>query len=211
MATARIETSQHFYLDRRPVLVDSVLPRDNLRIMTTVGHSLTGLSIAVLTLPRGKTLLWYLVVGHFFVFFANVPDFPLSGWGHSSYHISHSIFLTALLASLLAVLLLLPRFSEQVGRKVVIAWTATWFSHMLLDSMYNHGQGIGIFWPFSDAHLTLPLPWFETLTWPPKSDHNLRVFLIELSVYGALLAVCLFVRSRRKSRIITNSSEVHHQ
>lgn len=178
--------------------------------MTTVGHSLTGLSIAVLALPRGKTLLWYLVVGHFFVFFANVPDFPLPGWGHASYHVSHSVFLTALLASLLAVLLLLPKFSEQVGRRVVIAWTVTWFSHMLLDSLYNHGQGIGIFWPLSDAHLALPLPWFETLTWPPKTDHNLRVFLIELGIYGTLLLAALVIRSRRKRATLTKSSENHH-
>lgn len=167
--------------------------------MTTVGHSLTGLSLAVLTLPRGKTLLWYLVVGHFFVFFANVPDFPLAGWGHDSYQVSHSIFVTALLASLLGLLFLLPRFSEQVGRTVVIAWSAAWFSHLLLDALYNHGQGIGIFWPLSDAHLSLPLPWFETLTWPPKSAHNLRVFLIELGVYGALLLAALFVRSRSRA------------
>ena len=187
------------YVDLLAVFMDLLLPHDNLLIMTTVGHSLTGLSIAVLTLPRGKTLLWYLVVGHFFVFFANVPDLPLPGWGHASYHISHSIYLTALLSSLLAVLLLLPKFSDQVGRKVVIAWTATWFSHMLLDALYNHGKGIGVFWPFSEAHLILAVPWFETLTWPPWSNHNLRVFLIELGVYGTLLLACLLIRSRLRS------------
>ena len=168
--------------------------------MTTVGHSLTGISIAVLSLPRGKSLLWYLVVGHFYVFFANAPDFPLPGWGHDSYQVSHSIFLTALLASLLALLLLLPRIGEQLGKRVIITWAAAWFSHMLLDSMYNHGQGIGIFWPLSNAHLVLPLPWFETLTWPPKTQQNLQVFLIELGFYGALLLACVWVRSRSKSR-----------
>ena len=44
--------------------------------MTTVGHSLTGLSIAALTLPKGKSLLYYLLVGHFFVFFANMWSIP---------------------------------------------------------------------------------------------------------------------------------------
>lgn len=191
--------------------MDSAWPRDNLPAMTTLGHSLTGLSLAALTLPRGKTILWYLVVAHFFVFFANVPDFPLPGWGHASYNVSHSVFVTALLSSLLAMLLLLQRFNETVGRKIVVAWTAAWFSHMLLDSTYNHGRGIAIFWPFSEAHLALPQSWFETLTWPPMSDRNLRVFLIELGVYGTLLAVCLFIRSYRKRSIITNSSEAHHR
>ena len=149
--------------------------------MTTVGHSLTGLSIAVLTLPKGKSLLWYLLVGHFFIFFANVPDFPLPGWGHASYQVSHSIFLTGLLASFLALLLLHPRFNEQVGAKVVLFWSI---------------NGIGIFWPISDAHLVLPLPWFETLTWPPFTEHNRSVFGIELAFYGTVLAFCLLVRRR---------------
>jgi len=71
---------------------------------------------------------------------------------------------------------------------------------MVLDGLYNHGQGIGIFWPISDAHLVLPVPWFETLTWPPFTEHNRRVFLIELAVYGAVLGFCVWIRSRSKSR-----------
>ena len=169
--------------------------RDRLTVVTTVGHSLTGLSIAVLALPRGRSLVWYLLIGHFFVFFANVPDFPLPGWGHDSYQVSHSIFLTTLLAALMALLLLVPKFNAQVGAKVILTWTAAWFSHMLLDSLYSHGQGIGIFWPFSDAHLALPIAWFDTLSWPPISDHNRRVFAIELAVYGPLLAACVWMRS----------------
>lgn len=168
--------------------------------MTTLGHSLTGLSIAVLTLPRGKSLLWYLLVGHFFVFFANVPDFPLPHWGHASYQVSHSIFVTGLLASLPALLLFYPKFDEQVGVRVVFWWAVTWLSHMVLDALYNHGNGIGIFWPLSDAHLALPLPWFETLTWPPFTEHNRSVFLTELVAYGGLLLVCLILRSRFVSR-----------
>jgi len=173
--------------------------RGNLPFVTTVGHSLAGLSIAVLTLPKGRSLMWYLLIGHFFIFFANVPDFPLPGWGHASYEVSHSVFLTGLLASMMALLLLLPKFNEQVGAKVVLFWSITWLTHMVLDALYNHGQGIGIFWPFSNAHLVLPLPWFETLTWPPKTSHNLRVFLIELGVYGALLGVSVWIRSLSKS------------
>ena len=98
--------------------------------MTTIGHSLSGLSIAVLTLPRGRSLLWYVVAGHLFVFFANIPDYPFPGWGHEAYQVSHSIF----------------------------------------------------------------------LTWPPFTDRNRRVFLTELGVYGVILAGCVWIRSRRKSR-----------
>jgi membrane-bound metal-dependent hydrolase YbcI (DUF457 family) len=168
--------------------------------VTTIGHSLAGLSIAVLTLPRGRSLVWYLLVGHFFIFFANLPDFPLPGWGHDSYQVSHSIFLAALLASSMALLLLLPEFNARVGAKVIVAWSAAWLTHMLLDSIYSHGKGIGIFWPFSDAHLSLPIPWFDTLTWPPMTENNLRVFAIELIVYGALLLACVLIRSRSKPR-----------
>lgn len=162
--------------------------------MTTIGHSLTGISIAVLTVPRGRSLLWYLVVGHLFIFFANLPDFPLPGWGHDAYVVSHSIFLTALLASLMALLMFVPKVNARVGAVVFVAWSAAWLTHMPLDSLYSHGQGIGIFWPFSDAHLVLPVPWFETLTWPPRTEHNLRVFKIEMIFYGSVLALCIVAR-----------------
>ena len=164
--------------------------------MTTIGHSVTGLSVAVLILPKGRSLLWYLLVGHFFIFFANIPDFPLPNWGHASYHVSHSIFVTGLLVSFLLLLLLNPAFNRQVGAKIVFWWSITWLSHMLLDSFYNHGRGIGIFWPFSDVHLALPLPWFETLTWQPFTEHNLSVFGTELVVYGTVLIFCLLLRQR---------------
>ena len=167
--------------------------------MTTVGHSLTGLSLAALTLPRGKSLLWYLVIGHFFIFFANLPDFPLPGWGHRYYQISHSVFVTTLLVSLLSMLLLLPRFDRAVGARIVAAWSFTWLSHMLLDSLYAHGAGIGVFWPFSNAHLALPVPWFETLRWPPISEHNRNVFRTELLVFGTLFTLCMGVRWLRRS------------
>ncbi len=164
--------------------------------MTTVGHSLTGLSIAVLTLPRGKSLTWYLLVGHMFVFFANVPDFPLPYWGHANYEVSHSLFVTGMLIIPLALLLLIPAVNDKIGTKITAAWAIAWLSHMVLDSLYSHGNGIGIFWPLSDAHLSLPLPWFNTLTWPPFTEHNRDVFGIELAVYGTVLVLCLLLRRR---------------
>ena len=168
--------------------------------MTTVGHSLAGLSIAVLTLPTGRSLLWYVAVGHLFILFANLPDLPLPGWGHANYEVSHSVFVTMLLASTLGLLMFIPGFDSRVGFRVLLFWSLTWLSHMVLDSMYNHGLGIGVFWPFSDAHLVLPVPWFETLTWPPITEHNRHVFLTEIAVFGAVLAACLLLRHRRRNQ-----------
>jgi len=162
--------------------------------VTTVGHSLTGLSLAVLTLPRRQSRRWYVLTGLLFVFFSNVPDFPLPGWGHSSYQVSHSVVVTLLLASLLALLLLWPTFHAHVGGRVIVAWSAAWLSHMVLDSMYAHGRGIAILWPFSDVHLTMAVPWFETLFLPSPSEHDLRVFAIEAMVYGATLVSCVGLR-----------------
>ena len=165
--------------------------------MTTIGHSLSGISIAVLTLPRGRSLLWYVVAGHLFVFFANIPDYPFPGWGHDAYQVSHSVFLGALLASLIGLLRLIPEVSTRVSKTMFLAFSAAWLTHMPLDSIYSHGHGIGIFWPFSDAHLAMPIPWFDTLTWPPKTAHNLRVFQVETVVYGLVLAVCVWFRRSR--------------
>ena len=155
---------------------------------------MTGLSLAVLTLPPAQSSRWYLLTGLCFVFFANVPDFSLPGWGHDAYHVSHSVFVTLLLASLLALLLLWTTFRVSVGRRVVVAWSAAWFSHMVLDSLYAHGRGIAIFWPFSDAHLAMPIPWFETLSLPVRSAHNLRVFAIEALAYTVFLVSCIGLR-----------------
>jgi hypothetical protein len=59
---------------------------------------------------------------------------------------------------------------------------------------YIHGKGIAVFWPFSEARLALPLPWFATadadtlICW-----HNVRVFGTEFACFGLLLGVVLFL------------------
>jgi len=175
--------------------------------VTTIGHSLTGLSIAVLSLPPGRSRRWYVLASICFVAIANAPDFPFPGWGHSAYHVSHSVFVTVLLSTLLALLLYWPTFSERVGVRVIAAWSIAWFSHLPLDSMYAHGQGIAIYWPFSDAHLAMPVSWFETLSLPVRSEHNLQVFSIELLAFGTALFFCTGLRwawSRRNNDSFPN-------
>lgn len=172
--------------------------------MTTVGHTLTGLSIAVLTLPRGKTLGWYLLVGQFYLMFASIPDFPIPGWGHNRYHVSHSLFVTLGLSSLLGLLLLWPRIREELQPRILLAWSVTWLSHLPLDSLYNHGRGIGIYWPFSDAHLAMPVAWFSTISLPPFQSANLHVFATEALVYGLVLLLCIGIRAARNRRPVRN-------
>jgi hypothetical protein len=77
---------------------------------------------------------------------------------------------------------------------VIAAWSIAWFSHLPLDSIYAHGQGIAIYWPFSDAYLAMPVSWFETLSLPVRSEHNLQVFSIELLAFGTALFFCTGLR-----------------
>jgi membrane-bound metal-dependent hydrolase YbcI (DUF457 family) len=69
-------------------------------------------------------------------------------------------------------------------------------SHYLLDSFYNHGRGIALFWPISDGRLALPIPWFSTLgSLTPALDwHLIRTCGIELVCYGSLLGIAVWVR-----------------
>lgn len=168
--------------------------------MTTIGHSLTGLSLAALTLPRGLSRRRYLLLAAAYVFFANLPDYPLPGWGHAAYNVSHSVFVTLALAAVIAPLTTWRRLPGHVTPGIAAGWTAAWLSHMVLDSMYSHGNGIGIFWPFSDAHLVLTVPWFDTVSLPARSPHNLRVFAIETAVFGLALVVALALRRTVRRR-----------
>ncbi len=166
--------------------------------MTQVGHSLVAVTIGVVTVPQTAPArvksLYYAVL----VVLANVPDFPVAGWGHDAYHVSHSIFVNlALIVLCLSVGVLAWRLRHRVVRwRVVLGGVAAWLSHLLLDSMYNHGRGVAIFWPFSDARLALPVPWFSTVRNPrPFTDwQTLQVAVIEFVSYGALLGAVLLVQ-----------------
>ena len=163
--------------------------------MTTVGHTLTALSLSALSLPQSRSRRWKAAWTAVFCLFSNLPDFPLPGWGHTRYDVSHSSVLALVLATLLSAFALVRGVPRGWATRGVVATAAVaWLSHMLLDSLYNHGRGIAIFWPLSDAHLALPIPWFATLRLPMRSAHNLRVFAVELACYGLLLAVCLAYR-----------------
>jgi len=172
--------------------------------MTFIGHSLSGITIGILGLPKESSKAWKWIYFMVMIAIANLPDFPVKNWGHDRYDISHSIFVT-----LLGILLILLWYWIS-GIKASIKntpYTASmaWLSHLLLDSFYNHGYGVSIFWPFSDKSLNLAIPWFSIL--PDQfSVNSIRIYTIEFLFYGlAMISLIslkeLFLdamRSRRK-------------
>lgn len=154
--------------------------------MTFVGHSLMGATLAQVALPIGATWKrWFLVV-NVYALLAFFPDLPLPGWGHSAYFFSHSLFVNLLLIIPLTVAGCIGRAPAPLNtRPLVLGAAAVWLSHFPLDALYNHGQGVAIYWPFSSATLNLALPWFETLNMraPLTAAPNARVFLIEAMIY----------------------------
>ena len=165
--------------------------------MTFVGHSLTGAAIAALCMPKKFRFSRKAETLAVFGILANLPDAPLPGWGHDRYVVSHSIFVNGLLIGMFIVILaFLKHLRRRIGGwRVILGGAIAWFSHMLLDSFYNQGHGLQIYWPASDSRLNLPIPWFRVL--PPEGMWNpaaFRIYFIELIFYGLLLATAVGIR-----------------
>jgi membrane-bound metal-dependent hydrolase YbcI (DUF457 family) len=131
---------------------------------------------------------------------ANIPDLPLPYWGHPfHHHVSHSLFVTlGLMAILAAVLWWWPSLRRKGGGWLFAgAFMLSWASHLLLDSFYGHSDGVRIYWPVSDAPLSLPISCFDAVPSHRLSPdpRMFRVIVIELLVYGTVLALCLAGRA----------------
>jgi membrane-bound metal-dependent hydrolase YbcI (DUF457 family) len=166
--------------------------------MTQVGHILTGVACGVLSLPSSVSKTRCVLQLTVFIVLANVPDIPLPYWGHARYDISHSIFVN-LLPCVLMLAVLFRGFRDRAADwRILSLGIAAWFSHLLLDAFYNHGSGVGIFWPFSTATVALPIPWFSVLVAPiwPLTAEGIRIGLIEFISYGPLVLMTLYVRNR---------------
>jgi membrane-bound metal-dependent hydrolase YbcI (DUF457 family) len=164
--------------------------------MTTVGHTLMGTAIGILCLPQQTSARWK--AGYFtaFVVLPNIPDLPFPHWGHDRYNFSHSLFVNLLLCLIVVALLggyANIRHASGDG-KVLGGGVAAWLSHLALDSFYNHGRGIAIFWPLSDAHLALPIPWFSVVRFPPLSLALLQECAIEFASYFPLVLLAYSLR-----------------
>lgn len=162
--------------------------------MTFVGHSLVGAALAQAVLPAETTWKQWLLAVNAYVLLAFLPDLPFPGWGHTAYFFSHSLFVNLGLIVPLALAAVYLRLRVRfLTVPLVVGGVLAWLSHFPLDALYNHGQGVAIYWPFSGTTLNLPLPWFETLDMrePLTAPHNRRVFLVEGLFYLPLFLAAL--------------------
>jgi hypothetical protein len=166
--------------------------------MTFVGHTLAGTAVAVAVIPKRSSSIQKIVHFLVFVLLANLPDLPTFNWGHENYIYSHSLFVNLVFITL-AILFL--TFSKRVFQKiggwtVLIGGVIAWLSHLLLDSFYNHGKGVMIFWPVSAASLALPIPWLSALpgTHPLLSLAVLQIFVLEFITFAPFLLLMILIR-----------------
>lgn len=165
--------------------------------MTFVGHSLAGAAIGTICLPNNTSNQWKCVYFLIFILLANVPDLPVPYWGHDRYDISHSLFVNLLGIFLIVPWAAAPAIRHRIKHlSILVAASMAWLSHLLLDSFYNHGLGIAIYWPVSHARLALPVPWFSVLpnTPPPFTPRHLKIYGIELVAYGSLVVAIVVIR-----------------
>ena len=174
--------------------------------MTQVGHTLTGIAIGAVSAPRDAPLGRVTLCLVCFAFLANIPDVPFPGWGHDAYHISHSVFVNLALIGLLLIAMIAAwgRIGEIVERQAVVAGIVAWLSHLLLDSFYNHGRGVAIFWPVSQARLALPIPWFSAVSGSPLrlDSYTLRACAVEFACYLPLVLLAIGIRQLALKRVV---------
>lgn len=167
--------------------------------MTQMGHSLVGASLGIIALTKYKNLPSSLGTIFLFIFFSNIPDLPIPLWGHDRYYFSHSLFITIIVAILLvSVYLLFSKFwwKKAPDVKFLALMVLALFSHLLLDSFYNHGFGVAIFWPFSSASLVLPIPWLSVQKElpPPITLEMLRIWLLEFLTFCPLVLLAFWIK-----------------
>ena len=146
-----------------------------------------------------------------FVALANLPDWPLPGWGHDQYRVSHSLFVNGGLIVLAIVAARIFASKAWYGSWRFLGLAAmAWLSHLLLDSFYSHGRGIVILWPISNGRLKFPIPWFENfdLSQSVFSQFNLTVFGIEFVSYTPILLAAIFVSYRLRRQRRNSQNEI---
>jgi len=173
--------------------------------MSPVGHTLTGLAIGWFALPAGSTKRGTAIAMSAYVVLANAPDLPLPMWGHDRYHISHSLISTTVGVAVVSLLAgLCSRFLYRIPGRLILAGAAAWYSHILLDTYYNHGIGLPVGWPISEARIALPIPCFSTISRNPIIGwHNVRVVAVEALVYGSILAAVVYMKFKSTHKSVS--------
>lgn len=164
--------------------------------MTTLGHSLTGLALLTLIIPTGLSWLQRLIWTIMYIALASIPDWPLPIWGHRQLAISHSLWVNLVLCTVL-VGLLWKWFPDRIPKKPVILTIAlAWLSHIGMDTFYGDLPGVAIYWPFSDALATLPLPWLTTLPHvpPPFDAQVIQILFFEFITFSPLILLAYGLR-----------------
>jgi hypothetical protein len=159
---------------------------------------LTGAAIGVSVIPKRGSSIHKIVHLFVFILLANLPDLPMIGWGHEKYFYSHSLFVNGLFIALGFLFLTLSNktFRQIGGWPVLIAGAGAWLSHLLLDSFYNQGLGVMIFWPFSSGRLILPIPWLAALpsSPPPITAAMIPIFVLEFLTFSPFLLFAILAR-----------------
>ena len=166
--------------------------------MTTLGHSLTGIAALTFCLPLRLGWLGRLLALIGFIALASLPDWPLPFWGHRQLAVSHSLWVNLALCALLAALFWKPMPAKSGRTRLLACAAIAWLSHLLLDTLYGDLPGVAIYWPFSDALASLPLPWLKTLAQvpPPFDSAVIRVLLLETLTFAPLVVLGLWLRTK---------------
>jgi len=166
--------------------------------VTLVGHTLTGAAVGVAVLPKRAGWVHKILHQVVFMLLANLPDLPLVNWGHDKYFYSHSVFVNILF---IIIGILFLTYSKNVCTKIggwptLAGGAIAWLSHLLLDSFYNHGKGVMIYWPLSTGRLILPIPWLAPVATvlPPYSPKTIQVFMIEFLTFAPFLLIAILIR-----------------
>jgi membrane-bound metal-dependent hydrolase YbcI (DUF457 family) len=157
--------------------------------------------VGVLCMPATDKLHRRLVILVATISAASLPDWPLPYWGHFRLAFSHSILVNGVAIVCLVVGLYLKGTPlRQTYRRVIIGLIAVWLSHFLLDALYVDSR-LSIFWPFSEATVSLPVPWLKTLPHvpPPFDEKVIRILMLETVTFMPLLFVAAAIRWWRGS------------
>jgi membrane-bound metal-dependent hydrolase YbcI (DUF457 family) len=168
--------------------------------MFSLGHSLTGVAVGLVSIPtpipNNRLLLGLTACA----IAANTPDFRIPHWGHEEYAFSHSLVVTSAFILLLSLVTTLAAkwFKKTIPWKIYLAVGGAWMSHLLLDTFYNHGKGLKMFWPLSDAAIALPMPWFHNIdvhagffAWS-----NISEYISEFLFFSVVVLIAWVVRRR---------------